>query len=33
MYVNTDLFQLPLQGINPGLQNGAVYHLQASSIQ
>ena len=33
MHVNTDLLQLPLQGINPGLQNCAVYHLQASAIQ
>lgn len=30
--MNADLFELPLQSVNLGLQNGAVYHLQASAV-
>jgi hypothetical protein len=33
MFINTDLLELPLQGVNPGLQNSTVYHLKISTIQ
>lgn len=33
MFINIYLLELPLQRVNTGLQNGTVYHLQASAIQ
>lgn len=32
MCMNADLLELPLQRVNLRLQNGAVYHLQASAV-